>query len=793
MKKLLKFFLLSAAVFLVLHVPASAASLQDNLVPQDKGSKIVGEVELEYNEFPQHHYELDTWVDTDGDWLPWNWAEGAGKQIYIALMEIINAIWSVNILLANFTMLIVQEAFKLDFVSNVTDEIGTAIQNIAGFGTGGFMANGLWPLLITFIIGIVGAWATYVGLVKRESSRAWSGLLSSIIIFVFALGFFSNSPVILKQVNKWSSDLQSNILSISASIVQPGSSYSKDEGIATIRNQMFDLMVKKPYMLMQYGTTKVEDGRVNSLLSIDPYLNAEDRNLKAQEEVEQQKNNLMSIDGISQRAGFVPLLFIANSIIGIFLLIVSGAILLYQMVFLTLVLFAPVPLLMALVPRWQQSAVNWIMKVLHAQLMKIAIALLLTILFGISAILYRATETSDLGYLGMMLLQILCFVGVWAKRKDLFGLVSTAVSNVESMTGSTLQGYKQKYNQIRNINNKKNRMGDNQNQGRIRNQPLAQRKIGYLNKEQQADRKKQLQFTKDKLASGASGVMLADRTNQELQEGQGYNANLLNRNGVENANVDREQLMDRKADSLTENQKMNRHGVNTSRLDGVHSRSQIGSPDTKVSPVDIDDFRRQKGLANAPLEDRHRNESAAALEQRPEIRDTELTDRTQTERNVNLMDQNSHEDRINGQQNTQLSERRTLEQTTDREVSQDNINRERLINNNTERNINDTVDRQSISNEGNERNIQDTVNRQSVSNEGNERNIQDTVNRQSTNTERNERTVTNVSERNNNVTETNVNREQSNVSRIIENAKQNDKPLTKWEAEQQIKARRNEE
>ena len=34
------------------------------------------------------------------------------------------------------------------------------------------------------------------------------------------------------------------------------------------------------------------------------------------------------------------------------------------------------------------------------------------------------------------------------------------------------------------------------------------------------------------------------------------------------------------------------------------------------------------------------------------------------------------------------------------------------------------------------------------------------------------------------------NHEQVNVSRIIENAKKNDKPLTKWEAEQIIKAKK---
>lgn len=787
MKKLLRFFLLVVALLIGLQVPASAASIQDNLVPQDSETGTVGEVDLKYNEYPQHHYKLDTWVDTDGDWMPWNWADGAGKQIYIALMEIINSVWNINILLANFTMKIVQEAFELDFVSNVSDEIGSAIQNIAGFGPGGFMANGLWPLLVTFIIGIVGAWATYVGMVKRESSRAWGGLISSMIIFVFALGFFSNASSILKEVNEWSSDLQSDILAVSASVVNPGSSYTKEEGIATIRNQMFDLMIKKPYMLMQYGTTEIGEERVNDILSIDPFVDNEERQEEVKKEVQDQQNKMMSIDGISSRAGFVPLLFLANTIIGIFLLIVSGTIILYQMIFLALVLFAPVPLLMALVPRWKQSAFDWGMKVLHAQLMKISIALLLTILFGISAVLYRATEKGDLGYLGMMLLQIICFVGIWAKRKELFNIVSTAVSNIESSTGATLQGYKQKYRQAKKmVSNNRNRMEENNSRGRIRNQPLAQRNIGYLNSNQLADRKKGIQATKDGLVEAASSVMLADRSNQEFREGQEDYAKLKNRTGVENASTDREQLMDRKDETTMDNQNDNQNSNVTS----------------------IDDLRRRRlesgGLANAPLADRQslqngNREAAASLEQRPEMRDTEISDRTQSGRNINLQNQHSHEDRINEQQGNQLSERRAIDRSTDREVSQDTTNRERFVNNNNERNINDTVNRNVVNNEGREQNIQETVNRNQISNENNDRTVNNITERNNNVSENYRNVQENMTEResvSHNVTRrneqnVNVNREQVNVSRIIENARENDKPITKWEAQQQINERNN--
>lgn len=732
----MRLFLLSIALLLVFQLSASAESIQDNLVPQDSDQKSVGEVELKYNEYPQHHYKLDTYVDTSGDWMPWNWADGAGKQIYIALMEIINSVWNVNVLLANFTMKIVQEAFELDFVSDVVDQIGQAVQNIAGFGPGGFMSNGLWPLLVTFVIGIIGAWATYVGMVKRETSRAWSGLLSSIIIFVFALGFFSNASTILKGINDWSSDIQSDMLAVSASIVNPGASYTQEEGIATIRNQMFDLMVKKPYLLMQYGTTEVDKGRVNTILSVDPILDAEKRQEEAQKEVEEKDNSMMSIDGISQRAGFVPLLFLANTIIGVFLLIISGTIILYQMIFLALVLFAPVPLLIALVPRWQQTAFDWAMKVLHAQLMKIAIALLLTILFGISAILYRATDNGDLGYLGMMLLQIICFVGIWAKRKELFNMVSTAVNNVQSSTGATLQGYKQKYREAKNMVRKaRNAMDQFSDKGRIRNQPLAQRQVGQsLDKDQLAERQQQLKATKDGLKSSVSGTMLVDRRNKEFHEGQ-------DRLGIENAaTADREQLMDRHVDKAAIGTKLN---VPQNILDVAREKA-VDSKNDNVT--NIEDFRRKRGnLAELALTDQTNiqdaQREAATSVDRAEMRDVDLVDRSQSLRNVNLRNQHSHEDRINEQQ-------RNINDTVSRHVIT-NENNERTVNNVIERNNNVTetnrhvqenmTERESVSKDVIKRNEQNVRENVSTIKNVNREQVNETINRENVNTTNRER------------------------------------------------------
>ncbi|MGG4549687.1 conjugal transfer protein [Rossellomorea marisflavi] len=754
MKKLVKLVLVVTFIFCFTQVPV-AASLQDNLVPQKTDEKQVGDVTLEYNEYKMHHYQLDTYVDTTGDWIPWNWADGAGKQIYIALMEIINSIWQLNVVLSTFTMVIVQEAFELDFVSGVVDEVGASIQNVAGFNSQGFMSNGLWPIMLTTIFCIVGAWATYVGMIKRESSRAWGGLISALIVFVLSLGFFSNAGTVLGGLNSWSSDIQSKILGVSSGIVNPGSSYSAEEGIASMRNQMFDLMVSKPYKLMQYGTADVEKERVDKVLELDPLFDGEEREQQIKQEVENQDNVMMSVDGISQRAAFVPLLFIGNSIIGVFLLIISGSIILFQMIFLVLALFAPVPLLMAIVPRWQQTAVDWFMKLLHAQLMKIGIALLLTILFGISAILYRATESSDLGYLGMMVLQIICFVGIWVKRKELFGMVSTAANHVQSSTGQTLQNYKQRYNQARNTMNHLNRRNGGESS---REQPLA-------------NRNQSRKGPSSNPPSPQNGL-----SNRKHKPGEGTEHS-MNQDPQPRGETDSTKVKDQ-----------HHLMAEKSARDESHLSERTHAADETEKPKDsnvtnIEDLRKRRlergTAANAPLADRRiiskaQRESASARENpdQPEVQST----KSKSERTIDLKNSHAQRDTIHDKSDQHLEETRNMEGNRKHDI----ISRTKLNDETKEKHRTDQVHHTNASYENNETSTRQVSERNRQTNEMN-RTVQDErINRESINHQvlkRNEKKFT-------------LKREPVNVSDIIEHVKSQNKPLTKWEADQQVKAKR---
>ena len=50
----------------------------------------------EYSKYPLENYQLDFYVDSSWDWLPWNWLDGIGKSIQYGLYAITNFVWTVS-------------------------------------------------------------------------------------------------------------------------------------------------------------------------------------------------------------------------------------------------------------------------------------------------------------------------------------------------------------------------------------------------------------------------------------------------------------------------------------------------------------------------------------------------------------------------------------------------------------------------------------------------------------------------------------------------------------------------
>lgn len=440
---------------LVSSAPVHAAEdMMDNLLPQEDEEKTYeGNVKLEYKKYPLSRYGMDTQLEQEefSDLMPWGWDDNVGKQINQGLSIMASTLWGFNKIIAATVGTLVSEAFNLDIVGDFADEIATAVKSIAGFGPGGFQENGLWPYLVMSVVCIVGVWGAYVGVIKRASSRAMGGVLSSIIIMTVALGFFTNAEKILNGINDGVSEVQNDVLSFSISATIPGK-YNEAEGIASMRNQIFNLMVTYPYMLLNFGTTDEEKigDKKDGGSRVDAVLKTKTLSKKRIEaidyEVKEMKNNNMKPESLTDRLVILILVLIANSILGIMLLLISGSLIVFQILVLVFSVFTPVAFLIGLIPAFSHTATSIIMKLLHAFYMKIALALLATIYFTISTMVYNTADTKQ-GYILLFLLQIICAIAVWVKRNEILNVVTMPFrkSNVSNNIGQSIKDYKKTY------------------------------------------------------------------------------------------------------------------------------------------------------------------------------------------------------------------------------------------------------------------------------------------------------------------------------------------------------------
>ena len=147
-----------------------------------------------YSKYPLSNYQLDFYVDSGWDWLPWNWLDGIGKQVMYGLYAITNFIWTISLYLSNATGYLIQEAYSLDFISSTADSIGKNMQTLAGVTTGGLSSEGFYIGFLLILILVVGLYVAYTGLIKRETTKAIHAVVNFVVVFVLSAAFIAYAP-----------------------------------------------------------------------------------------------------------------------------------------------------------------------------------------------------------------------------------------------------------------------------------------------------------------------------------------------------------------------------------------------------------------------------------------------------------------------------------------------------------------------------------------------------------------------------------------------------------------------
>lgn len=414
-----------------------------------------------------------------------------------------NAVWQ-NILMFDFgVIMFVENAYSLDLVDSLAKQIEKVVQNISGFSSNGLGDQGLWGELGVVLISLAGAWAAYMFMVKRAATRATAGLIWTIVVMVLAFAYFANTAKVMRYVNDLSSDLSSQVLTIGMDLTpsqpltleeevkdlkgikDPPREYPKEAASFVIADRLYQLLIYEPYLMLQYGKTSKDIDKARADAILKHRLGSKAREQAVKKEVKENKIYMMTEEGVFERLAAVILLWITHVTFGVCVLVVSGVILVYQMVFVILSLFAPFALLLALMPAWNFVAINWFKRWIGALAMKLVVSIFLSVLLAVSQVLYEAARPEEYGYVMTIVLQLILIIGVIWQRKNLTSILKAPMQALDQSIpgeapGSIRQGARRvvqtayRIKRLDNFKGKKSRFPSSPAGSRKRRKPANQ-------------------------------------------------------------------------------------------------------------------------------------------------------------------------------------------------------------------------------------------------------------------------------------------------------------------------------
>lgn len=416
------------AVILVVLLTAAKTVYASGLVDETVNTK------NEFSKYPVNNYQLDYFVDSSWDWLPWNWGDGIGKSVMYAVYAITNFLWLVSVYLSYATGYLIQQAYSLDFIKDTTNAIGKNMQLIAGVSKNGFSNDGFYPGTILLLILIVGVYVAYVGLIKRETSNALSAVINFVMIFLVSASFIAYAPSYISKINEFSSDISTSALNTGSKMIMSNKKASSKDGVDAIRDTLFTVQVKQPWTLLQFGDSdpkKVGEKRITELVKTDPFKDkGKARTELVKAEIEDKDNDNLSAVKTINRLGVTTFVVIFNIAITIFVFMLIAIMIFSQVLFIIYAVFLPISCLLAMIPSFNNLMKTTVMRLFNTIMMRAGITLVLTMAFCLSTMIYGLSATTP--FFLVAFLQIVTFGGIWFKLGDLMGMMQLHSSDSQN-------------------------------------------------------------------------------------------------------------------------------------------------------------------------------------------------------------------------------------------------------------------------------------------------------------------------------------------------------------------------
>lgn len=389
--------------------------------------------------YKDKYYEIDTYQPKEEDKgilkKGWDYLFGddsIGKDLqrmlYTVCQWFANMAFQLNVVLGKLTIFLVDQALQLDIIDVVADKLAAAMQNIAGVGNKGFLDSGLFPAIIGITCVLSACYAGYIFFIKRQPTAGLNELVKTVLVIAFIVVHIGNASTILKGANTISSEISTVVLAKSTGTVAGDPGRSKLDAIFSVKKQIWDLLVERPYMFLQYGEDskkKIGEKRVDELLATPP---GNDRIEKVRNEVKK-GNQMMLLSSVSDRLVFTLMYYIVNTFAGIPVIVFCLLIVAFQLWFLVMSIISPLVMAVALLPGHRRVIESWASQWIRPLALKIFASAMLVIIFTVAELLYVLPEAGVAGYVSTMVFQILVFVLCYIFR----GNIAAAFKKVKSV------------------------------------------------------------------------------------------------------------------------------------------------------------------------------------------------------------------------------------------------------------------------------------------------------------------------------------------------------------------------
>ncbi|MEE6146263.1 CPBP family intramembrane glutamate endopeptidase [Bacillus cereus] len=451
MKKL--FSICMILVFFLLPLGPHVALAEDQKTEEkqeQKGARISENLFSGYTDgiYKDKYYEIDTYQPKEdeknvfqkvGGYLFGDDSVGKDLQrmLYTTCQWFVNMAFQLSVILSQLTIFLVDQALNLDIVDAVADKLGAAMQNIAGIEKGGFLSSGLFPAIIGVACVLSACYAGYIFFIKRQPSKGLSELVKTVFVIAFIVTYIGNASTILKSANTISSEISVTVLAKATGTVAGDPGRSKADAIFSVKKQIWDLLVERPYLFLQYGEDSKEKlgaKRVDELLAKSP---GKERNEAVEKEVKK-GNQMMVISSVGERLVFTIMYYVVNTFAGVPVIAFCLLIVAFQLWFLVMSIISPIVMAVALLPGHRRVIESWASQWIRPLALKIFMSVMLVIIFTVAELLYVLPEAGVAGYVSTMIFQILVFVLCYLFRDNIAAAFKRVKGVYKTVTDITL-------------------------------------------------------------------------------------------------------------------------------------------------------------------------------------------------------------------------------------------------------------------------------------------------------------------------------------------------------------------